>query len=562
MQLNSYNLLKQKKFFFLSIILIFILAIYYNTIKFDFVTDDYDQIVFDKKIKSIFNIFDFFLSPISNSLSTQYYRPIFTLSLSVDYFMWGLNPIGYHLSNIILYCLFIICCFVFVNIFIDNTLICFIITLLFSVHPVHSEAVSWISARNEILMSIFFLLSFIFFIKFSVRKSYIFLTLSYIFFLIAIFSKETAVVLPIILYIYDNLFNFNTKKKEKILIITPFIVLLIFYIILRINLLDSPFGDNIPISKKLYSFFLIGKEYLKLIIFPKNLKVIYYDIIPQSIVFNLNFLFSIIVFISQILIIFFAAKTDKREAFFLIFYCVILLPYSGLVTIIRVSPIADRYLFLPSLGLITFIVLFLLRKNYNFLSFKYLIITSLVISIILSIITVRKNKDYENNFSYLLKMIEHAPNYYEGYNGLGVEFLNKGDYNSAEFYFLKAIELSVPNTYRVYLNLGTLYTKMNNIEEAKKSFYKVVKNEKNIKLKAYAYYNLSIIYYKQGDINYAEELIKRAIELDSKNANFFNNLGVIYFLKGNKDEAKKMFIMALSIDPDHEDARKNYNLLK
>lgn len=558
---DFYNVDKKKEYVFLFFLILIVFVVYGNTINFGFVTDDYDQIVDDKKIKKLQNLLDFFFSPIPNSVSTQYYRPIFRLSLSVDYFIWKLNPTGYHLTNVFLYCVFLVCSFKFIKNFVNENLIVFLISLLFTVHPTHSETVSWVAARNEILMGIFFVLSCICFIKFSKNGDKRNLMFSYISFIMAILSKETAIVLPVILFFYEIFFN-NTNIKKKILIFFPYLVFLVFYTILRMILLDSPFGDPAPIVKRLYTFFLIEKEYIKLLVLPLNLKVIYYNLIPYPPKVSFNLLFSIALFVFFTLFMLYYYKRDKVVSFFMLFYLLTNLPASGLLAIIRVSPIADRYLFLPSLGFIIFTIQLFKKRILKEKIFNYSIIILICVIITFSLVTVKKNKDYQNNFFYLSKMVEHAPDYYEGLNGLGVEFLNRGDFINAEKFFLKAIELSVPDTFRVYLNLGTLYTKMNNIEEAKKSFIKVIENEKDNELKSIAFYNLSIIYFNEGDFNSAEYYIKKSIELDNNNANFYNNLGVIYFTKGEIEEAKKMFLKALTIDPEHEDSIKNLKILK
>ena len=201
----------------LIIILISIL-LYLNTLPNTFVYDDAYVITENYFIKSLGNLPKLFTKdylPFSGELS---YRPIVTLTYFIDYAIWGLNPLGYHLTNVILHTINVFLFYTFIKSISQNLTISSLSALLFLSHPLLTETVNAVCYREDILVSIFFLLAFIYFIKiripFSGRgnltqqtrtrfvPSYI---TSCAFYCRALFSKEMAITLPILLVLFDLL---------------------------------------------------------------------------------------------------------------------------------------------------------------------------------------------------------------------------------------------------------------------------------------------------------------------------------------------------------------------
>jgi len=185
-----------------------------------------------------------------------FYRPMQVISLMIDAGISGTQPWIYHFSNLLLHILTVIALFSFLcNIGIKKN-ISFLISLLFSVNPMISNAVAWIPARGDLLLCLFSLLSFITFLEYSKKKNPVYICLHFVAFLLALLSKETAVLLPFLIITYLILVQ---QKKITVNEIKPFLsvwlisYVLFFalrYIVLKISHPSNELGF-IPLFKNL-----------------------------------------------------------------------------------------------------------------------------------------------------------------------------------------------------------------------------------------------------------------------------------------------------------------------
>ena len=125
--------------------------------------DDYGIIFENKYIREISfnNIKAIFTSIIFNA-----YQPFYSLSFMIDYSIWQLNPFGYHLTNLFFQILNSIMVYKIINLILNNKTVSLMTCLLFAVHPIHVESVTWISGRKDVLSMFFFLTSFYLFIRY------------------------------------------------------------------------------------------------------------------------------------------------------------------------------------------------------------------------------------------------------------------------------------------------------------------------------------------------------------------------------------------------------------
>lgn len=154
---------------FLPILLLIIVVfwVYADTLRYEFVWDDEDLIQINPRIKSLDNFSAFFdIEP----FYSNYYRPLLSLSLALDYRLWGLKPLGYHLSNLIFHLGSVLLIY-FISLSLMSRFSSFLVALLFGLHPIHTEAVTWISGRSDVLCSLFFLASILCFIHFAQTKA-------------------------------------------------------------------------------------------------------------------------------------------------------------------------------------------------------------------------------------------------------------------------------------------------------------------------------------------------------------------------------------------------------
>ena len=199
----------KKNIIIITLIIILTALSYINTLNNSFVYDDNTYVVENRQIRSVSNIPKAFISSYPpDSKGQGLYRPLVTVSYIIDYALWGLNPKGFHLANIIFHILTSIIVYLLALEIIKTQWPSAVVGIVFALHPVHTEAVTWVVGRAEVMAGLFYFLAFLFYIKavnlpFFKNRQFIF---SNIFYFLALLSKEIAITLPILLFVYDYFF--------------------------------------------------------------------------------------------------------------------------------------------------------------------------------------------------------------------------------------------------------------------------------------------------------------------------------------------------------------------
>jgi len=222
--------MKNKKNVFLIFLILFLFNIlsHYKTFSNDFVYDDQFQILENQWLTNFSYFPEIFTSSVWDfnvDTTENYYRPLMHIIFFVEYQIFGLDPDGYHFFNIFFHTVNAFLIFIILKIFLSEPwfkknnfirknlfYLLFLSSLIFIVHPINSEVVYWIAAIPEIFLALFSLLLFLFFIK--SKKKIKFKKYSYLFFGLALFTKETAVTLMPLLFVY-SLFTRNKKNSLK-----------------------------------------------------------------------------------------------------------------------------------------------------------------------------------------------------------------------------------------------------------------------------------------------------------------------------------------------------------
>ncbi|MFC1856369.1 hypothetical protein ACFL2A_07530, partial [Thermodesulfobacteriota bacterium] len=224
------------------------LFLYSSTAEHEFVNFDDNKYVYEnpyitevnaKNVKSIFS-----------KTFVGNYQPISVMSYAVDRSISGLNPKGFHITNVMFHTLNSILVLILLYLITGNALVSFIIALIFSVHPLQVESVAWVSERKGLICAFFYFLSFISYIIYTRNDKKGLYPLSILLFILALLSKPMAISFPIILLAFDYYEDKLTRKRvvEKI----PYFILTLTFSIIAVL---SQAGENAISDSHLTHFF-------------------------------------------------------------------------------------------------------------------------------------------------------------------------------------------------------------------------------------------------------------------------------------------------------------------
>ena len=235
------------------------IVVYINALSNGFVFDDMDTIVHNEHIKDLSKNFPAFfnLDYFKIAQTEVSYRPIATLSYFLIYALFNLNPLAFHLTSLLLHSFNVIWVYVLVDYIQSNKKSSLIAALVFACHPVLTETVNCISYNEDLLATFFYLLALVLYIKATAKENSSDLSIyffSLAFFLVALLSKEMAITLPAIIFLYDFTLRQTAKTngfiKQTIATIDRqkfyylgFALVAIFYLALRFKILVNPAGS-------------------------------------------------------------------------------------------------------------------------------------------------------------------------------------------------------------------------------------------------------------------------------------------------------------------------------
>ena len=529
----------------LSCLLIIILglAIYANSLNGQFIWDDEHLVKNNVYIKSWSHLPQIFSSPLGAGAGRRYsyFHPIQVLSYTLDYSLWGLDVRGYHLSSILVHILVALSLYWLINLLYQDRLLSLLTSLLFLVHPVHTEAVSYISDRSNPLALLFMLLCLILYIKQASSKNPLMYMLALLSYSLALLSKENSLIFPGIVLAY----HYCLRKKLKLSRFLPLVGLVGLYVLVRSMVLQTTLLQEVRINTvflRIPGLFVALFNYFRLMLFPFHLHMEYGSrlfpfVHPKAILGLL---------ISALLIVYALKKRNSNRwfCFSIFWFFIALLPMSNLCPL--PFYMAEHYLYMPSAGL--FIILakgltyLFRRKQFQILA----IVSTIAILAFYACLTIKQNIYWREPLAFYQRTLKYAPDSPGIHYNLGNEYKAVNKYQQAIASFKQAIEIN-PNLAMVYNNLGNAYQAVNKYEEAISSFKQAVEINPNL---ARVYNNLGNAYQAVNKYEEAISSFKQAIEINPGYAEAYNNLGNIYQAINKYQEAIDFYKKAIEIYPD------------
>jgi Flp pilus assembly protein TadD len=612
------------------VLFVFAFVLYGNTMRNGYSLDDlyvtYNNPVVNKGIKAIPLI-----------LSTRYinlnaeeggtmnfgYRPLTKVMFAVEHQFFGEDPATSHLINILLYALTLLLLFSILRRLLPKYSIWFpfLVTLLWAAHPVHTEVVASLKNREEIISLLFGLLAMQSFMTFARKNSYPYLVLGALWFLMSIFSKPSTI--PLLAAIPFAVYFFMNADLKKIILITGSMVLISVVAVLFVKLylpeINRPmlyFENPLAFEKNFILHLSTGMYgllmYLKLLVYPHPLLFYYgYNTIPVVGLTNIWVILSLVLHIG----LFGFAVMKLREkhilSFAIFFYLILISMYANIVKP-PAGIIAERFLYIASLGFSIAVIYFVFRllkvavdKPVQNAQLWKIALVLMVILVPFTARTVVRNKDWNSqlslfshdiqyldnsakaNFIYattlktslieklgadgdrsgsetqankIIALLEQAvkvyPGYFEAWNSLGEMYaMTKNDYDKALYYFQKSTEAK-PRYAAAWFNLGYAYQQKEDFPNAILNYRKAVEIDT---LDAKAASNLAFCLNKTGEMPEAIELNKRIIRLRPKMEMPYMNLAMYYYKQGDTLNAIKALEDLVRMKPESKRASSILN---
>ena len=585
---KHWNLLLGIAIFFFALTL----AVYGTSLSNDFVRWDDGLLIYENP--AIREITPGSLAWIFTHFDPELYIPLTFLSYQFDYMISGTSPFMFHLTNLILHTLNSILVAVFVWLILKGAcrvsssqrcsaqcdiFISLFCGLLFAIHPLHTEAVVWASARKDVLSGFFFLGALCSYLLWLVRnpefgtrlarhsrsevgnpdkeedssefripdsgfrklqsKTYI---ISLTLFLLALLSKVSVILLPVILVLIDYLRGKSLREKGLWISKIPYAVLSVIFGIIAIVGKQSVIKGTSLIETLLMACRSIV-FYMQKLFVPTNLSVLY-PTSSQISILNLEYLIPLLILIS-IIVALYIFRRNRLLIFGTLFFFVMLLPsFSNFAKAGDFYFASDRYAYLASVGIFIVIMKIVAKVRLPSIRFPHISFALMMVIIItFGVLAKTQSKVWGDTESLFSNVIESYPNSHRALNNLGNVYRRAGDLDEAVSEFQKAIAIN-PSP-RAYSNLGAVYRKKGMILEAMEQYRIAMEIDPE---DSEPHFGLGIVYAERGDFQNAKSSYERAIELDPFYAEAMGNLGALYAAVGEYESAIKEYKRAIEAD--------------
>jgi len=527
------------------------------------------------------------------------WHPLAWISHAIDYALWGLNPLGHHLTNIVLHAtntaLVVLLAVKLLEISRESSksnaptsfltdrgvlLAAGVTGILFGIHPLHVESVAWVAERKDLLCALFFLLSIIIYTgdvgaggsgAIQRHAQPRFLDRRYLttlgFFILALMSKPMAVTLPVVLLILDW-YPFNRIRSFNTLWIAsvsklPFIALAVASSLITIaaqgaggailSVEEIPLSIRMPVAAKSLLAYL-GKTLLPLDLmplypYPKGVSLLSFEYISTLI---------LVAGITTACVIF-----ARKQKFWLSawgYYVVTLIPILGFIQVGGQS-MADRYTYLPSLGPFLAVGLCvawisqrgIVKRRDVSIRMACGMAASFVL-VLLLYLTLQQIHIWRDSITLWSYVIEKGPEKVSlAYSQRGIVFGKKGATDRAIADLETAIALN-PYNYDALMNLGVAFMKTSRFDKAIENVEKAI-GVKPDSHEAYVY--RGILYEEMDQLDKAIADYTKAITLDPTYFETYNNRGTVFGKLGQLDRAIADYTEAIRRNPRHVDAHSN-----
>lgn len=497
------------------------------------------------------------------------WHPLTWLSHMLDCQLYGLNPMGHHLTNLLLHTVTVILLFLVLRQMTGALWRSAFVAAVFAVHPLHVESVAWVAERKDMLSGLFFMVAIGAYVHYVRRPwSPARYGLVVLLFALGLMCKPMLVTLPLVLLLLDywplKRFRAGTENGpvfrvagqfipkpvifEKLPLMGLTVASCVITIFAQTNAIQPLENFSLPV--RLGNAAISYVAYIGQMFWPSRLAVVY-PLMPKDVTGeNVTAALIVLMAISA------GAVILRHRPYFLtgwFWYLIMLVPVIGIVQV-GMQARADRYTYLPQIGLYL-AVAWAVNEFTSSWRYQRQILATAACAIILALsVCTWKQISYWRTDEVLW---EHAlactSDNYVAHNNLGFDLARQGRNAQAVPHFQKALEIN-PDFSEADNNLGTAFLNQGRLDEAAECYRRALELDPDF---AEAQNNLGILLAKQGQITEAIEHYRRAIELSPARAEFYYNLGNLLATRSQPDEAIVQLQKALKIDPDYAKANND-----
>ncbi len=510
------------------------------------------------------------------------YRPLSLVLFAAEYPFFGASPTGYHFMNVLIFAGCVIMLFLFLDKLFGGkkTAVAFVASLIFAVHPIHTEVVANIKSCDELLCFFFGFLSLNIFVNYMKSGKMLQLILGVFVLFLAFISKETVIaflgIIPLVFFFY-----INDDKKRAVYITAGSAVVFAIFMIIRSHILteynaNQPAGvefiDN-ALSKapnmvaKITTEAVVLGMYLKLMFIPHPLLCTYsFNAIPYADLADWRFWLSLLAYLGMIYVAVTRFIKNKKDpwAFCIIFYLATLFLFSN-IPFLMGAELAERFAFFASVGFCLAAALaveqWLLKgEAVNIMSLKSTKVLAVLIpvSLIFGGLTVARNANWKDNITLYRADVANSPNDCRLYHNVASSLaedvyptisdtIKKKEMDNESLNYLRHALTIYPEYADVHVEMGRIYDRKRRYDSAE--YHDALALQLN-PINFTATNNLGSVYLTSGKYPQAIAMFKKALEL---NPNFkfpYINLARTYVQLKQYDSAVMNYHKMLGFEPN------------
>jgi len=524
---------------------------YLNALPNEFVWDDLVLIVGNPLVKSWSAVPHLFTSSLVVAEgAAPYYRPLQALTYALDYQVWGLTPAGFRATGILFHAGVTLLLYRLGRDLLGSPRAALVAALLFAVHPIHTEAVTYVAGRSDPIGALCMLGALVCVVE---RRAPAF---GLALFGLALLARESSMILPLLVLLLELARRPTPSEAPRLrgalVRAAPYLVVLVAYVLVRRAVVDdTSLARAYAVGVRMLTMPGVIARYLGLLAVPIGLHM-ERAIAPAESLFDPAVGAGVLVVAALLGIAVVSWNAARPVAVGIVWFLIALLPVSGLVPL--PTFMAEHWLYVPSMG-IFFAVGWAVDRAFEKRG-AWVATLAVGAVFVYAALTMRRNVDWRDNLTLFEATLPYAPYSIRVHAGLGLAYAKQGRPNDAIAAYERALAANPwpLQAAAIHNNLGNLYRGLGRLEDSRRELEEAIRLDPRA---TDAMNNLAATMLALGRPDEAEQLFENALRLDPNSPATQSNLGALYGRRGDLERARVAFMRALELDPDSAEAHSN-----